>query len=85
MTDYRERLERVRLEAEHQRNQDRIEQGSILLSSDARVRVWERLHRLRLPDDPVHPILAHIAVSTSLTLEEVQDVQRTRIGARVPK
>lgn len=49
---------------------------------DARIRTWEKLHGLRLPSDPAHPILDVIAVGTRLTLAQVREEQCAR-AARV--
>jgi hypothetical protein len=65
-----ERLEKRRLEL--------AEQRSDLNSPTVRIRTWEKVHELRLPSDPAHPILDFIAVSTRLTLAEVQEEQRSR-------
>jgi hypothetical protein len=45
--------------------------------------MWEKVHELRLPSDPAHPILDVIAVSTRLTLAEVQEEQRMRAARAV--
>jgi len=68
--DEYERAEKRRLEL--------AEQRSDLNSPDVRIRAWERIHALRLPSDPTHPILDVIAISTRLTLEQVREEQRTR-------
>jgi hypothetical protein len=49
-------------------------------SPDQRIRLWEKIHGLRLPVEPDHPILDVIAVATRLTLTEVQQEQRDRSG-----
>ncbi len=43
------------------------------------MRIWERLHQVRLPKDPDHPVLARVAERTGLDLAEIQEVQRLRI------
>jgi hypothetical protein len=43
-----------------------------------RIRAWEQAHGLRMPLDPEHPVLDVIAVSTRLTLAQVQEEQRLR-------
>jgi hypothetical protein len=58
------------------------EQRSDLNPPEVRIRLWEKVHELRLPSDPMHPILDVIAVSTRLRLEEVQEVQRMRAVQR---
>jgi hypothetical protein len=78
MIDYRERMERQRLEAEQRREMDRVEQRAMHNTPDARVRIWERLHQLKLPQDASHPILAIIAQQTALSMDELLEVQRIR-------
>ena len=73
-----ERLAHDEFERAEKRRQDLAEQRSDLNPPDVRIRTWERIHELRMPSDPTHPILDVIAVSTRLTLEEVRDEQRTR-------
>jgi hypothetical protein len=65
-------------ERAHQRRLGRVEQSSDLNSPDVRISAWEKLHGLRLPSDPMHPVLDVVAISTRLTLAEVQEVQRRR-------
>jgi hypothetical protein len=73
-----ERLAHEESERAEKRRQDLAEQRSDLNPPDVRIRTWEKIHQLRLPSDPTHPILDVIAVSTRLTLAEVQEEQRTR-------
>jgi hypothetical protein len=70
LTEEREKAERRRLEL--------AEQRSDVNSPEMRIRAWEKVHALRLPTDPNHPILDVIAVSTRLTLEQVREEQRAR-------
>ena len=73
-----ERLAHEESERAEKRRQELAEQRSDLNPPDVRIRAWEKIHQLRLPSDPAHPILDVIAVSTRLTLEEVREEQRTR-------
>jgi hypothetical protein len=76
---------RSELEEEERANQRRRElavQRSELNPPDVRIRAWEKLHGLHLPSDSAHPILDVIAVSTRLTLAEVQAEQRARASRR---
>jgi hypothetical protein len=77
-----ERLAHEEYERAEKRRLELAEQRSDLNPPDVRIRTWERLHGLRLPSDPEHPIVDVIAVSTRLTIEEVQHEQRMR-AARV--
>jgi len=49
------------------------------VSADARVRLWERIHGIRLPRSDRHPVLRVVARATGLTLLEVQAVQLERL------
>ena len=73
-----ERLALEELERAEKRRQELAEQRSALNPPEVRIRTWERVHQLRMPSDPAHPILEVIAVSTRLTLEEVREEQRAR-------
>jgi hypothetical protein len=77
-----ERLAAEEYERSEKRRQELAEQRSDLNSPETRIRTWERIHQLRMPSDPAHPILDVIAVSTRLTLEEVREEQRTRAARR---
>lgn len=43
-----------------------------------RIDSWERMHELRLPDSPEHPLVRVIATATALTMEEIRDEQHAR-------
>jgi hypothetical protein len=73
-----ERFAQEEHEREERRRRELAEQRSDANTPDVRIRAWEKLHGLRLPSDPAHPILDLIAVSTRLTLAQVQDEQRAR-------
>jgi hypothetical protein len=73
-----ERLALEELERAEKRRQELAEQRSEFNTPEVRIRTWERIHQLRMPSDPAHPILDVIAVSTRLTLEEVREEQRAR-------
>ena len=73
-----ERMAHEEFERTEKRRQELAEQRSDLNPPEVRIRTWERIHALRLPSDPTHPILDVIAISTRLTLEEVRQEQRSR-------
>lgn len=79
--DHRARAERDRLEAEHQRQRSLTDQRDPQNPPETRVRIWERLHQVRLPKDPAHAILAKVAEETALGLMAVLEVQRQRAAA----
>ena len=77
--------ENVALEAEERAQHRRVqltEQHSNLNTPDVRIRIWEKVHELRLPLDPMHPIVEVVAAATRLTLEEVRQEQQTRREAQ---
>jgi hypothetical protein len=75
------RAEAARVEADRvaarQRELDAQREGAS--SPSERIRIWERLHGLRLPRDPAHPLLAVIARQTALSLLDVQNEQQRRL------
>ena len=73
-----ERLAMEQLARAEQRHLDLAEQRSEHNSPEVRIRTWEKLHGLRLPSDPTHPILDVVAVGTRLTLADVLEEQRAR-------
>ena len=73
-----ERLAQEEHERAEKRRQELAEQRSDHNPPDVRIRMWEKVHQLRLPIDSAHPILDVIAVSTRLTLAEVREEQRVR-------
>jgi hypothetical protein len=80
-----ERLAHEEFERAEKRRRDLAEQRSELSPPDVRIRTWERVHQLRLPADPAHPILEVIAASTRLTLAEIRDEQQTRAARAAGK
>lgn len=76
--DHRARAERARLEAEQHRQRALTDQRDPANTAESRVRIWERLHQVRLPKDPAHAILATVARETELALSAVLEVQRLR-------
>jgi hypothetical protein len=53
-------------------------QTSPARGAEERIRIWERLHALRLPSTAAHALVAIVAKQTSLTVGEVQAEQRRR-------
>jgi hypothetical protein len=86
MKDHRARLALEEAERAERRRRELEEQRSDSNSANVRIRAWEKVHGLRLPSDPEHPILDVIASDTRLTLAEVQGVQEVqRKQARAPR
>jgi hypothetical protein len=84
VTTAAERLAHEEHERVEKRRRDLAEQCSSLNPPDVRIRTWEQVHQLRLPADPMHPILDVIAIGTRLTLADVREEQRMR-AARAAK
>ena len=84
MLDYRARIERDNLESIERRQQALADQRSPVNTPEVRVRIWEKLHQLRLPKDPAHAILLVIVQQTGLGLADVQEVQRLRALPMLP-
>jgi hypothetical protein len=80
-----ERLALEELERAQRRRLELAEQRSDLNPPDVRIRAWEKVHALRLPGDPSHPVLDVIAIATGLTLAQVQDEQRARGALRTAR
>lgn len=80
--DHRARLERDRLEAVQRRERALQEQRSLEHPAETRVRLWERLHQVRLPRDPGHPILAVVARQTSLQLADILEILKQRAAEK---
>jgi hypothetical protein len=80
-----ERFAHEEIERAERRRRQLDEQRSEANSPDVRIRTWEKLHGLRLPSKLGHPILDVIAVSTRLTLAQVQEEQRERAARAAVK
>jgi hypothetical protein len=72
------RLERMQFEAAERRTRALIDQCSPNNTPEMRVRVWERLHGVRLPKSATHAVLPQVAEQTALDITEVLEVQRLR-------
>lgn len=80
-----ERFAHEEQERAERKRRELAEQRSDANPPDVRIRTWERLHGLRLPSDPAHPILDLVAVSTRLTLAQVQEEQSARAARAAGK
>jgi hypothetical protein len=61
-----------------QRRTQLTEQRSNLNAPNVRIRIWEKVHELRLPLDPMHGIVDVVAAATGLTLSQVRQEQQVR-------
>jgi hypothetical protein len=78
ITDYRTRLALADEARAQQRRLDLAEQCLESNPPETRIGTWEKLHGLRMPADPEHPILDVIADTTHLRLSDVHAVQAAR-------
>jgi hypothetical protein len=76
--DYRQRLADEQMERAERRRLELESQRSELSDARARIQMWEKVHGLRLPTSPTHPVLQVIATATDLTLNEILEEQRQR-------
>lgn len=80
LIDFQRRRE---IEAEQRAERKRLEAAEQTLEQNvagARIRAWEKVHALRMPVDPHHPILGQIALTTQLSLADVHEEQRIRLA-----
>ena len=80
-----ERLAEEAFQRAQQRQLDLADQRSAVNSPDVRIRTWERVHALRLPSDPEHPVLDVIAFGTGLTRAQVQREQQARVAQQAAR
>lgn len=81
VADHRVRVAREQEERDQRRLDALASQVSVVNDPTERVRIWEQLHGLSLPNNPSHNLLRVIAAATDLQLEQVQAVQRLRLSA----
>lgn len=78
LADHRERLAVEEEERVNERARQLEELRSTFNSAPARIRAWEKMHGLRLPTSPTHPILAVIACATGIPLPALRQEQQAR-------
>lgn len=84
LSDYRQRRALEERDRAERKRLDLEAQHSDVNSADLRIRAWEKVHQLRMPSDPKHPVLDAIALATQLTLADIQNEQRLRSARRAP-
>jgi hypothetical protein len=82
MMDFRARLVHQQAEAAERRRLDLAEQSSRLKTAEERIRIWERIHEVKLPRDAQHNLIEIIATNTGLTEADVRDEQQRRAALR---
>ena len=78
LAGHRERLALEEEERERKRTNQFEELRSEVNSVPIRIRAWEKMHGLRLPSDPTHPILRVIASTTGISLACLREEQQAR-------
>jgi hypothetical protein len=78
MSDFRARIAQQDSEMAERRRLEVAELVSDRHTLEERIRIWERLYGLPLPQGPDHPLVSIIAASTHLTVEQVVAEQRRR-------
>jgi hypothetical protein len=58
--------------------QEMLYAGPATAGVEERIRIWERLHGLRLPSTSAHALVRVVATQTHLSVGEVQAEQRRR-------
>jgi hypothetical protein len=79
--DYRAAVQRAQEERTQQRDRELAAQASPLNEPQERIRIWERLHALRLPLAPEHKLVRVIATQTELTVLQVREEQQRRLDS----
>jgi hypothetical protein len=77
-SDFRAAARRAEQDRAQSRQQELDSQISVDNAPDERIRIWERLHALRLPSAADHPLIVVIAAQTQLTVRAVKDEQQRR-------
>ena len=80
MREYRQRRADEQSERVERKRLAIADQRSALNDAKARIQAWEKVHALRLPISPTHPMLQVIATTTDLALNDILDEQRHRSG-----
>lgn len=84
LADHRERLALEEEERARKRISRFEELRSEFNSAPERIRAWEKMHGLRLPSDPAHPILGLISSTTGVSLASLREEQEARRARQVP-
>lgn len=83
LADHRERIALEEEERARNRTSQFEELRSEVNSAPVRICAWEKMHGLRLPSDPAHPILRVIASTTGISLSCLREEQRARRARQV--
>jgi hypothetical protein len=76
--EYRLKVQQQVRERAALRASELASQMSPVRAAEERIRIWERLHGLRLPSASAHALVKVVATQTHLTVGEVQAEQQRR-------
>lgn len=76
--EYRRKVQQAAEERSALRDNELEAQVSPIKDPQERIGIWERLHALRLPRAPAHPLVKVIAKQTRLTVGQVHEEQQRR-------
>ena len=76
--EHRRRVEQAEQERAAVRAEELASQASPIHDAAERIRIWERLHALRLPLKSSHVLVKVIATQTRLSVDQVHEEQRRR-------
>ena len=76
--DRRAAILREEQERAAERQERLASQRSPMYSPAERIRIWERLHSLSLPQNPAHSLVRVIAAQTDISVPEIHQEQRRR-------
>ncbi len=79
--EHRRRVQEADQERAALRADELASQASPMHNAEERIRIWERLHALRLPRNSSHVLVKVIATQTHLSVDQVHEEQRRRAGA----
>jgi hypothetical protein len=83
-TEYRLRTQRAAEERVALRTSELAAQASLANDPEERIRIWERLHAVRLPQSSRHVLVKVIATQTRLTIGQVHAEQMRRATGVAP-
>ena len=76
--EYRRKVQQQDRDRAALRASELATQMSPVRTAEERIRIWERLHGLRLPSTSAHALVSVVAAQTRLTVGAVQAEQRRR-------
>jgi hypothetical protein len=82
--EHRRKVQQAADERAAERDSELESQASPMKDPQERIRIWERLHALRLPKAPGHVLVKVIAKQTGLTVGQVHEEQQRRAAPLSP-